>query len=154
MPNLFDPNPGHRTEADWRDLLSELVSSLSQFSGIKFVPTSWYTRDDEPGHASSSNCVNIRGVVNATLRLEACGVVCISINFGEAVWASADLLLFSGGQRLIVPGGLEVVAMVYRLEGWSSHGWVTDAYGEWESHDTDARWQDADPDSPPECGST
>jgi hypothetical protein len=138
VADLFDPNPGHRTEAEWRELLTSLVVSLSQFTGIEFRPTSWYTSDDIPGHASSSNCVNIRGVVNQVLRLDACGVVCISVNFGESAWSSADLLLFSNGQRVVGPGKL--MLLVYEQHGWASRGWVGDVYGEWEAHTTDKRW--------------
>ncbi len=145
MRSLFDPNPGHRTEADWRELLAGLVGSLSQFTGVRFAPTSWYTGDDQPGHRMSSNCVNARGGVNPALRLEACGVVCITINFGEAAWASADVLLFASGRRVLGPGGLGLVSLVYHPAGWVSQGWVADEYGEWESHQTDARWQDAEP---------
>jgi hypothetical protein len=139
VADLFDPNPGHRTEAEWRELLTGLIVSLSQFTSIEFRPTSWYTSDDIPGYSSSSNCVNIRGVVNPALRLDACGVVCISVNFGESAWASADLLLFSGGQRVVGPG--ELMLLVYEQHLWMSRGWVGDAYGEWESHTTDARWR-------------
>jgi hypothetical protein len=143
VADLLDPNPGLRTEAEWRELLGGLVTSLSRFCGIEFTPTSWYTGDDKPGYASSCNCVNVRGVVNAALRLEACGVVCISVNFGEAAWASADVLLFSGGERVLGPRG-SLVLLVYEPTGWVSRGWVIDDYGEWESHATDARWQDAE----------
>jgi hypothetical protein len=135
----FGPNPGHRTEAEWRHLLSELVKSLSAHTGIRLVPTSWFV-DDQPGYASAGGCADVRGVVNAALRLEACGVVCVSVNFGEPAWASADILLFSGGRRVVGPGGLVLVSLVFRLDGWSSQGWVADEYGEWESHSTDARW--------------
>jgi hypothetical protein len=138
---LFDQNHDLRTEAEWRELLGDLVVSLSAFCGIDFRPTSWFTHDDRPGYASSSNCVNIRGVVNPSLRLEACGVVCISINFGEDVWASADLLLFSDGRRVSGPDGLDLMLLVYRDDGWISPGWTADDSGEWKSHDTDERWR-------------
>lgn len=147
MADLLDPNPGLRTEVEWRALLGGLVTSLSHFSGIEFAPTSWYTGDDKPGHASSCNCVNIRGVVNAALRLEACGVACISVNHGEAAWASADILLFSGGRRVLGPDGSDIVHFRYQPGGWYGLGWVNGERGEWElkTYPTDARWQQAEP---------
>jgi hypothetical protein len=139
MWSVFDPNPCHRAEAEWRRLLGGLIESLSEYTGIRFAPTSWFV-NDQPGHASAGGCVDVRGSVNPSLQLEACGVVCISVNFGEAAWVSADLLLFSDGRRLLGPNGLGLVSLAYRPEGWLSRGWVADEYGEWEAHDTDARW--------------
>jgi hypothetical protein len=93
----------------------------------------------------SCNCVNIRGVVNSALRLEACGVVCITVNFGEAVWASADVLLYSSGKRVFGPDRKEIVSLLYRPNGWVSQGWMNGECGEWEDYPTDARWR---PDEP------
>src|SRR5262249_6513689 len=107
---------------------------------IRFEPTSWFVRDDRPGFACACNCVNVRGAINPALRLDACGVVCVTVNFGEAAWASCDLLLFSGGRRVHGPDGLAFVFLPFREAGWSSRGWVVDDTGEWESHPTDARW--------------
>jgi hypothetical protein len=152
MSTLFDPNPGLRTEAEWRALLGGLVESLSQYTGIEFVPTSWFTADDTPGYASSSNCVNIRGTINRAMALDACGVVCVSINFGEAVWAFCDLLLFSAGQRIYGPVLSEhrlygpthgdLIVFDFTENGWRNQGWTCDANKEWESYttDEDERW--------------
>lgn len=140
MRGLLDPNPRPRSGAEWRQLLGGLVESLSGFTGIRFEPTSWFVGDDRPGYACACNCVDVRGVINPALRLEACGVVCVTVNFGDAAWAACDLLLFVGGRRVCGPGGLGLVFLPYGEEGWSSQGWVIDENGEWESHTTDARW--------------
>jgi hypothetical protein len=142
---LFDPNPSLRTEADWRQLLAGLVESLSAFTGIRFEPTSWFVRNDLPGYASSCNCVDVRGSLGSALRIDACGVVCITVNFGEAVWASCNLLLFADGCRVLGVDGLDLIFLPYGEDGWTSQGWVGDEYGEWKSHTTDARWGDAEP---------
>ena len=139
MRGVFDPNPGHRTVAEWRRLLGELVGSLCTYTGIQFTPTSWFV-EDQTGYASANGCVDIRGEVSSALRLSACGVVSVSVNFGEAAWASCNLLLFSDGRRLLGPKRCELVSIAYTPEGWSSQGWVGDVYGEWESYETDARW--------------
>lgn len=144
MEAVFDANPGHRTEAEWRRLLGELVQSLAAYTAIEFTPTSWFI-DDQPGHAHAGACVDVRGVVSSALRLNVCGVVGVSVNHAEAAWVIACLLLFSDGQRVIGPDGFQFVSMTYRVEGWSTFGWVADEFGEWESHDTDARWS-SDPD--------
>jgi hypothetical protein len=122
MSQLLDPNPGFRSEADWRQLLRALVESLSLFTGIRFKPTSWLVRDDVPVYASVCNCVDVRGVVNPAFRLDACGVVCITVNVGEAVWASCDLLVFASGQRVRGSDGEDFVCLSYSDEGWSSLG--------------------------------
>lgn len=138
--DVFDTNPGDRTESEWRAILTDLIASLSQFLGIDFLPTSWFAFDDTPGAASGGSCVNVRGVSNAPLQLAMCGVVCINVNFGEAAWAGADLLLFNGGRRQLGPNGSDLLALEYTANGWSSRGWVEDEYGEWKMHDTDDRW--------------
>jgi hypothetical protein len=159
VETLFDSNPGCRPEAVWRRMLGGLVESLSAHTGIPFAPTSWFI-EDQPGHASAGGCVDVRGPVSPSLRLEACGVVCISVNHGEGAWASADILLFSNGRRVLGPDGREVVHFRYTPDGWSDIGWVNGECGEWEDDQylTDARWQHAelaaapdggqDPDSP------
>ena len=150
MRGLLDPNPTRRSEAEWRQLLSGLVASLSAFTGIRFEPTSWFVGDDRPGHACASNCVNVRGVVNPALRLDACGVICVTVNFGEAAWASCDLLLFAAGRRVRGPGGLDIAFLPYSENGWVSRGWVVDENGEWESHTTSVRWDRAEPVAAPD----
>jgi hypothetical protein len=140
MSHPLDPNPGLRSAADWRRLLIQLVESLSVFTKIRFEPTSWFVRDDLPGYASSCNCVDVRGVVNPVFRLDACGVVCITVNFGEAAWASCDLLLIANGQRVCGPDAAGYLFLSYSKDGWLSPTWMCDDTGEWESHTTDARW--------------
>jgi hypothetical protein len=144
VKRLFDPNPGLRSKVEWRRILSGLVETLSVFSRVEFEPTSWLIRDDDPaGNACICNCVNIRGSVNAALQLDACGVVCITINLGEAVWASCDLLLFASGRRVCGPDKADLVFLSYGEVGWVSKGWMVDENGEWESHITDAWWRTA-----------
>jgi hypothetical protein len=140
MRHLLDPSPRLRSEHEWRRLLGGLVESLSASTGIRFEPTSWFVRDDPPGHASVCNCVDVRSVVNVALGLDACGVVCVTVNFGEAAWVTCDLLLFAGGNRVRGPDGLDYAFCSCSEDGWSSPRWVLDDTGEWESHTTDERW--------------
>jgi hypothetical protein len=142
VESVFDPNPGHRTDAEWLRMLGGLVESLSVHTGIRFTPTAWFI-EDHPGYASAGGCVDVRGAVSPALRLEACGVVCISVNHSEAAWASADVLLFSGGRRVLGPGNREVVRFRYTPDGWVNDGWLFGECGEWEveTYPTDARWQ-------------
>lgn len=146
MEAVFDKNPGCRPDAEWRRMLGVLVESLSAHIGIRFAPTSWFI-EDHPGYAHSGGCVDIRGPVSPALRLEACGVLCISVNHGEAAWASADVLLFSVGRRVLGPDASEVVRFQYTRNGWVDHGWVRGECSEWEvdTYLTDARWQQAKP---------
>ena len=140
MCGLFDAGTRSRTEAEWRDLLTNLVESLSAYTKIHFTPTSWFASDDKPDSASACNCVDVQGVVNESLALTACGVVCVTVNFDEAVWVSCDLLLFSGDQRTRPSAGRDVILLKFGEAGWTSLGWTTDFNGEWESHATAARW--------------
>ncbi len=143
MKRLLDPNPGLRSEAQWRQLLGGLVESLSAFTCITFEPTSWSVQGDQPGFASACNAVNVRGEVSSTLRLEACGVVCVTVNFGEVAWASCNLLLFTAGQRVRGPEGLDLVFLSFGPLGWVGKGWVVDDTGEWESHTMNEWWRRA-----------
>ncbi len=140
MNSLFDTNPGLRSSDEWRDLLTQLVSSLSTYLGVQFHPTSWFVHDDLAGYASSCNCVDITAMLHQDLGLLVNGVICITVNFGEAVWVSCDVLLFGARQRLRGPHGTDFIALAYTDSGWSSSGWVVDDTGEWKSDDDDARW--------------
>jgi hypothetical protein len=146
MEAVFDKNPGNRADAEWRRMLTGLVELLAAHTGIRFALTSWFI-EDHPGYANSCGCVDIRGTVSPALRLEACGVVCISVNHGESAWATTDILLFSGGRRVLGPDKREVVRFDYTPHGWTDHGWVYGEGSEWEvvTYPTDARWQHAEP---------
>lgn len=140
MKRVLDVNPGLRSEAEWREILAGLVESLSAFTGVRLAATSWLVEGDWPGHASACNCVNVRGTLHPALRLDVCGAVCVTVNFGEAAWASCDLLLFAGGRRVRGREGADIHFLSYVDTGWTSHGWVADDNGEWESHSTDEWW--------------
>ena len=151
MEEVFDPNPGHRQESEWRRLLGVLVESLSAHTGICFAPTSWFI-EDHAGHAHAGGCVDVRGSLSPALRLDACGVICISVNHGEAAWVSAVVLLFSSGRRVLGPDNREVARFRYTTGGWADDGWVTGECGEWEEerYPTDKRWQQAEPLAAPD----
>ncbi|OKH52705.1 hypothetical protein NIES2101_13790 [Calothrix sp. HK-06] len=142
LSNLFDVNPELRTASEWRHILSELVVSLSSFIGLDFEPVSWYVQDDKPGYSNSSNSVDIKAQVHTGLALQVCGVLCLDINFGEAVWASCDLLLFTAsGHRLTSSHRKDLITLTYFDEqGWQNRGWTSDANYEWKSHTDNQRW--------------
>jgi hypothetical protein len=142
MRGLFDCNPVTRTADEWRALLGDLIDSLSVHLGRLCRPTSWFVHDDRPGYTNACNCVDFRAIINEALALEACGVVGVTVNFGEAAWASCDLLVFASGRRVKGPEGMDLVAVTYDDAGWSG-GWVVDSNGEWVSHTDDARWRAA-----------
>lgn len=137
---ILDPNPRLRSAAEWRQILSELVDALSSRTGIDLQPTSWRVEDDRPGFASASSSVDVRGTINPALRLDACGVVCVTVNFGEAAWVSCDLLFFYAGRRVRGPEGGDFVYVPYSEVGWGDGRWMVDENGEWESHTTDEWW--------------
>ncbi len=141
MSGLLDCNPALRTADEWHALLSGLIDSLSVHLGRVCRPTSWFIHDDRPGYASASNCVDFQVILNEALSLKACGVACVTVNFGEAAWAGCNLLLFASGQRILGPKGMDLVALRYDDARWSG-GWVIDENGEWESHTDDDRWRD------------
>jgi hypothetical protein len=148
MRGLLDPNPGLRSEGEWRRLLGALTESLSRFSKIRFGPTRWIVKDDQPGFASACNCVDVRGVVNPALRLDACGSVGVTVNFGEMAWASCVLLLFADGRRVRPVSGGDYLHLTFSEDGWSNCKWIGDDTGEWESHTTDCRWKEVEPGAP------
>lgn len=144
MESVLDPNPGTRTEAEWKRLLYGLVGSLSVHTGIRFVPISCIVADG-PEYANSQAGVDVRGCVNSALQLEACAVVWISVNHGEGAWAGATVLLYSDGRRVFGPGGNEIISIEYTPEGWRDHGWRRGEGGEWEGYRTNARWTATEP---------
>jgi hypothetical protein len=140
MNALFEKTPKLRSSDEWRELLAKLVSSLSSFLGLNFRPTSWFVHDDRDGYASSCNCVDITAAIHKDLGLFANGVICISVNFGEYVSVSCDLLLFGNGHRLRGPHRTDFIAIAYTEVGWKCASWVVDETAEWESDDDDSRW--------------
>ncbi|APR81065.1 Hypothetical protein A7982_06412 [Minicystis rosea] len=141
MKPILDPNL--RSAVEWQQALGVLIDALSTSTGIAFQPTSWLVEDDQPGFSCACNCVNLRGTINPALQLDACGVLCVTINFGEAAWASCDLLLFAAGRRVRGPDGADIIHFSYRDVGWVDNGWIADDNQEWESHTTDEWWQRA-----------
>jgi hypothetical protein len=121
MSGLLDFNPALRTADEWRGLLAGLVESLSAHVGRPFQATSWFIHDDRPGYASSCNCVDIRAMLIGPLALEACGVICVTVNFGEAAWARYDLLLFASGCRIKGPRGMDLIALNYDNRSRGDH---------------------------------
>jgi hypothetical protein len=140
MENLLDANPPLRSADQWNSILSALVASLSSSLGVAFQPSSWFVRDDIPGYASASNCVDVWATLSERLAVQICGVICVQVNFGEAVWVICDLLLFANGHRLRGPKSMDVIRLAYTGQGWVLHGWGADDYGEWEGHTDAARW--------------
>jgi hypothetical protein len=140
MHSLLEASPPLRTADEWRRLLSDLVTSLSSFLGLRFQPTSWFVHDDVPGHASCCNCVDVWGALSEGLSVQVGGVICVTVNFGEAAWGTCDLLLFAGGRRLCGPEGADLIRLSYNQRGWVIHGWCADDYGEWQAHNEAARW--------------
>lgn len=141
MNNLFNVNPAVRTADEWRKILFELVLSLSLFLNLEFEATSWFVNDDQPGYANSSNSVDIKAIVHSGLGIQVCGVLCLDINFGEAVWASCDLLMFTlGGKRLLGEHKKDLIVVTYDDRGWNNWGWAVDGNFEWESYIDNSRW--------------
>lgn len=141
MNQLFDPNPGLRTADEWRGILSKLVTSLSSFLGLEFEATSWFVHDDRTGDLSSSNSVDIKANIPVSLSLQMYGVLCLTINFDEAVWVSCDLLLFASGHRLLGSQGMDLIEVTYDERGWTNRGWIIDANYEWEAYSDNSRWE-------------
>ena len=142
MSGFLDCNPALRTADEWRSILASLIESLSAHVGQPFRSTSWFVHDDRLASASSCNCVDIRATLSGPLALEVCGVVCITVNFGETAWACCDLLLFASGRRFTGPKGMDLIALGYDNERWVG-GWAVDEHGEWRGHTDDDRWRDA-----------
>jgi hypothetical protein len=140
MQKLLEITPALRTADEWRHLLGEVVDSLSSFLGVAFKSTSWFVHDDIPGYASSCNCVDVWATLSEGLSVHACGVVCLTLNFGEGAWLICDLILYASRRRLKGPPGMDLIRLSYNEQGWVNHGWGADEYGEWEAHTDPARW--------------
>ena len=137
--SFLDPNPPRRTAVEWRDCLEELVLELSDFTSVQLATSWWRVQDDAPGAASASNCVDVRGKLSETFDITVCGVLCVTVNFGEVVSISCDLLLFVRGKRVTVSDGA-VIFLRRDHDGWRNLGWCVDESGEWELHEDESRW--------------
>lgn len=73
--------PSEEAEITWAVHLANKKAAWHQFRG----------RADHPGDACSSGCVDVRGYISEALRLEACGVVCISVSHRKSACASASV---------------------------------------------------------------
>ncbi len=71
-------------------------------------------------------CVDLRGVVNPSLGVAACGTLCATVNFGEAAWVSCDLLFFADGKRLVGPKEHDLAVARFDDSGWSRLYWTVD----------------------------
>lgn len=134
MTAFDDPN-FRRSPSEWRSVLLDLLEKLGAQAHLKFTTVS-----DWVGQVSgkfSSSCVDIRAVVDQQTCLSVCGVLCVTVNYGESVYVSAELLQFVEGKR-VRPG--EFMVYQYAKERWSDCEWSLDANGEWESHSSEARW--------------
>ena len=130
--NALDPSGRSRSQDQWRELLSELVSELGASLDAKFTVTHWNV-------GGISACADIRASLRPELELEACGTVCVTTDKRE-VWCTADLLFFSYGVRLSGPRGQAYIGVSLTTDGWSSPRWRADDTGEWELHDSNERW--------------
>jgi hypothetical protein len=139
---LYNPPP-HRTQEDWKTALEYLVTELSAFLKHE-IQIDDYWIDDEKGHASSSICSRVTVFLSQELDLLLHGSLCMSINHGESVGVSADLMGFLEGKRLGLHKRhassryLDLIILVFKRDSfgrgrWVNHGFTTDEFGEWES---------------------
>jgi len=137
---LCNPTP-RRATADWRAVIDYLAAEMAAFFGREVRVVDFWVNDEE-GHASSSACSRVTIVLSEQLDLLLYGSMCISINHGEAVGISADLMFFCEGKRLgahrLSKRHSDLVILVYERgadgqDRWRSCGFTIDEFGEWES---------------------
>ena len=112
-----------------------LCSSLSDYIKLPVVLVDCWT-DNEPDNKSWSICSRIRVPISEVLRTSFIGSLCISLNRGEKVWISADLLLFAGGDRVEAHSlgeneGSDVITLVLEKFPESDGMWTN--IGKWKS---------------------
>jgi hypothetical protein len=150
---IWDADPEFRSHSDWALLLDGLRGSLSDFLGLPVVVLDYWT-DNSPEDRSWSICSRIRVPISEQLRSYFVGSLCISLNRGEAVRISADLLLFAGGARhaghpLGKDKGKDVIVLNFvphpcSIGRWAAPILEADGNAEWEAfqtmEDLDARY--------------
>lgn len=150
---IWNVNPEFRTHTEWGLIFESLRGSLAEFLGLPVVTVDYWT-DNGVDARSWSICGRIRVTVSEQLRSCFVGSLCMSLNRGEPVRISADLLFFAGGVRhathpLSNDKGKDVIVLNFiqhpcSIGRWTGPMLVADGYAEWEAfqtiEDLDARY--------------
>ncbi|MBL8741983.1 MAG: hypothetical protein JNK04_12840 [Myxococcales bacterium] len=123
-----------RSQSEWRVLLADLAGSLSRLLQREVLVVEFRAENDDATFASWGAAADVRVVLARVPRLEAFGTIMVTVNVGEIVMISADLLLFVDGVRLHSPRSGDLYHFGFSADReWTPAGWQLDAAGEWET---------------------
>jgi hypothetical protein len=142
---IWNENPEFRSHFEWGLILESLRGSLAEFLDLPVTMVDYWT-DNGADDRSWSICGRIRAIVSEPLRSCFVGSLCMSLNRGESVRISADLLYFAGGVRhaahpLSKDKGKDVFVLNFIQHPCSIGRWTgpvleVDGYAEWEAFQT------------------
>jgi hypothetical protein len=136
LESVFDVNR-RRSEAEWRVVLEALAGALSGLLQRDVVIAGVSAEDDNDGYASWGATAYIRILLSRLPLLEWSGTISVTVNVGEIVMISSDLLLFADGIRIRGPAGGDLFHLAFTEDqAWVSRGWMPDENGEWEAETT------------------
>ena len=139
---IFDTSRRKRSRDEWRDLLEKLRLELADFLRCELAPTDETLDEQDLTSASFQAGLDVLATVNEAADLHFGGVICLTLNYEEAVYVRAFFLPFAGGTRLVTQNqSSDVLTLTYSPEqGWGKLSWQHDSFGEWESYTDMARW--------------
>jgi hypothetical protein len=138
LEDIWDAAPPPRGEDVWLSLMTQLAASLSDAAGVQLQPGPLFTALHEP---CSGISLAVTGHIHGPLGVALQGQISVTINHGENVQISADLLLFADGRRVRIHGptssaGELYVFVAHRSDArttWEPLGFVDDEWGEYEA---------------------
>ncbi|WP_148215687.1 hypothetical protein [Acaryochloris marina] len=139
---LFDCSRNLKNPEQWRATLATLRQELSEFLECPLVTTSSFIENQHLDCASYEVSLDVIAQVNNSTNLQYGGVICLLINYDEAVYIDAFFLPFVHQRRIFsYENKLDVLSVNYAIDdGWNNPRWDIDAYGEWESYLNMDRW--------------
>ena len=139
--SLFSPAKQKRTQADWLVLLTKLKNELAIFLQMEIDIVGVFIPEQDLEYASYGVALDIIVKKDISKNEEYGGVICISMNYEEAVWIDAFLLEFHNKKRAEEHLG-EVLSINFdQTKGWNDMRWQMDEYGEWVSYKDMSRWE-------------
>lgn len=139
---FFDCSRNLKNPEQWLANLATLRQELAEFLECPLITTSSFVENQYLDCASYEVSLDIIAEVNNSTKLQYGGVICLLINYDEAVYIDAFFLPFVNQRRLFsYENKLDVLSVNYSIDGgWNNSRWDIDENWEWESYLNMDRW--------------
>lgn len=140
MENFYDIHKCERSLDEWKYFLNKLLSELESYLSIKLDVCSYSIEEHLKDEAAYFCHVDFRGYLSTPLKIEACGILCYSVNWEESVSIGAYILLFQNGERLLPETNGSVIYLSRETNNWSTPFIETGDNDEWTRYTDTSRW--------------